>query len=292
MKLDKNYLRGRQSLPLEAKIAFSQQRIREFYTQLEGEVYVAFSGGKDSTVLLSIVRDLYPSVTAVFCNTGQDFPEVRKFVNSTPNVIKLKPLMPFKQVVEEYGWPVLSKKTASALSYLQKMGKEGPKVDKYKELVAERWWFLKDAPFKISDHCCNLLKKRPSAMYEKATGKKPILGMLASDSDQRELHYMKRGGCNTFNRNCSSWPLAIWTERDIWEYLKKYNVPYSNIYDKGYYRTGCMTCLFGIHLDCGFKGENRIQTLKRTHPKIWEYYINKTALKEVMDYMNFPIEPF
>lgn len=292
MKLDKNYLRGRQSLPLEAKIAFSQQRIREFYTQLEGEVYVAFSGGKDSTVLLSLVRDLYPSVTAVFCNTGQDFPEVRKFVNSTPNVIKLKPLMPFKQVVEEYGWPVLSKKTASALSYLQKMGKEGPKVDKYKELVAERWWFLKDAPFKISDHCCNLLKKRPSAMYEKATGKKPILGMLASDSDQRELHYMKRGGCNTFNRNCSSWPLAIWTERDIWEYLKKYNVPYSNIYDKGYYRTGCMTCLFGIHLDCGFKGENRIQTLKRTHPKIWEYYINKTALKEVMDYMNFPIEPF
>lgn len=292
MKLDKNYLRGRQSLPLEAKIAFSQQRIREFYTQLEGEVYVAFSGGKDSTVLLSLVRDLYPSVTAVFCNTGQDFPEVRKFVNSTPNVIKLKTLMPFKQVVEEYGWPVLSKKTASALSYLQKMGKEGPKVDKYKELVAERWWFLKDAPFKISDHCCNLLKKRPSAMYEKATGKKPILGMLASDSDQRELHYMKRGGCNTFNRNCSSWPLAIWTERDIWEYLKKYNVPYSNIYDKGYYRTGCMTCLFGIHLDCGFKGENRIQTLKRTHPKIWEYYINKTALKEVMDYMNFPIEPF
>ncbi len=292
MKIDKNYLRQRQSLPLEAKIVFSQERIREFYKELEGNVYVAFSGGKDSTVLLSLVRDLYPQVPAVFNNTGQDFPEMRKFVNQTPNVIKLKPIMPFKQVITEYGWPVLSKKTASALSHLQKLPEEDPMFATYRSLVAERWWFLKDAPFKISDYCCQALKKRPAAMYEKATGRKPFLGMLASDSDQRELHYMKRGGCNTYNRNCSSWPLAVWTERDIWEYLQKYSVPHCNVYDKGYYRTGCMTCLFGIQLDCGFKGENRIQTLKRTHPKLWDYYINKTALQEVMDYMNFPTEPF
>jgi 3'-phosphoadenosine 5'-phosphosulfate sulfotransferase (PAPS reductase)/FAD synthetase len=129
-------------------------------------------------------------------------------------------------------------------------------------------------------------------MYEKATGAKPYLGMMATDSDQRELTYMSRGGCNTYNRNASSWPLANWTERDVWEYLKKYNVPYSDIYDKGYARTGCMTCLFGIHLDCGFKAENRIQTLKRTHPKLWEFYTNKTDLPEVMTYLNLPIDPF
>ena len=271
---------------------FSQERIRDFYEQTDGEVYVAFSGGKDSTVLLSLVRDLYPKVPAVFNNTGQDFPENRKLVKNTPNVIELKPIVPFAEVIESHGYPIISKKIAAALSKLQGLPENDPKFQTYADFVSDRWLFLKDAPFKISDYCCQALKKRPAAMYEKATGRKPYLGMMASDSDQRELTYLSRGNCNTYNRNTSSWPLAIWTERDIWEYLKKYDVPYSEVYDQGYYRTGCMTCLFGVHLDCGFKGENRIQTLKRTHPKLWDYYINKTILPEVMDYLNLPVEPF
>ena len=59
-------LQQKQSLPLEAKIAMTQQRIREWYEHWDGEVYVSFSGGKDSTVLLHIVRQMYPDVPAVF----------------------------------------------------------------------------------------------------------------------------------------------------------------------------------------------------------------------------------
>jgi 3'-phosphoadenosine 5'-phosphosulfate sulfotransferase (PAPS reductase)/FAD synthetase len=47
-------LKQMQSLPLEAKIAMTQQRIRQWYEYWEGNVYVSFSGGKDSTVLKHI----------------------------------------------------------------------------------------------------------------------------------------------------------------------------------------------------------------------------------------------
>lgn len=277
---------------MEAKEVLSLDRIREFYEKNEGNVYVAFSGGKDSTVLLDLVRKLYPHVPAVFNNTGQEFPEIRRFVKSTPNVITLRPRLSFTYVVESHGWPILSKKTACALSYMQKLPDDDPRQEKYASSIAERWHFLKDAPFPISDYCCTALKKSPAAMYERATGRKPILGMMASDSDTRELHYVRRGGCNSYSRTTGSWPLGVWLERDIWAYIKKYNLPYSEIYDMGFYRTGCMFCLFGIHLDCGFRGENRIQTMARTHPVLWNYYVNKKGIREVMDYLNFPVDPF
>lgn len=84
-------LRQKQSLPLEAKIIMSQRRIREWYEAWEGDVYVSFSGGKDSTVLLHLVRELYPEVPAVFVDTGLEYPEIRQFVRSVDNLECLKP---------------------------------------------------------------------------------------------------------------------------------------------------------------------------------------------------------
>lgn len=290
--MDKVTLRQRQLLPLEAKIVWSQERIREFYEKMDGNVYVAFSGGKDSSVVLSLVRELYPQVPAVFNNTGQEFPEIRSFVKQFPNVIKLRPTTSYRDVIEEYGWPVISKKVASSICHIRQLPRDSSQAKAYFSGIAERWWYLPNAPFKISDRCCEELKKKPSKMYEKATGRKAYLGMMAADSDLRELTYMKRGGCNSYGRSTSSWPVAIWTEKDIWDYLTRYNIPYSKIYDHGFSRTGCMTCLFGIHLDCGFRGENRIQTMKRTHSYLWDFYMRKTRLREVMEFLNMPIEPF
>ena len=71
--LKRSFLKQRQSLPLKLKIELSKRRIREFYEHFDGQVYVSFSGGKDSTVLLHLVRSMYPDVPAVFlygCRAG------------------------------------------------------------------------------------------------------------------------------------------------------------------------------------------------------------------------------
>ena len=57
----------------------SQNRIREWYNHWDGDVYVSFSGGKDSTVLAHLVHDIYPDVPLVFSNTGLEYPEIQNF---------------------------------------------------------------------------------------------------------------------------------------------------------------------------------------------------------------------
>lgn len=95
-----------QSWDLDRKIQVTTARIMEWYEHYNGLVYVAFSGGKDSTVLLDLVRRIYPDVPAVFCDTGLEFPEIRQFARSVENVVVLRPEMNFKKVIETYGYPI------------------------------------------------------------------------------------------------------------------------------------------------------------------------------------------
>ena len=103
-------LKERQKLPLVTKVDMAKERIKEWYDHYEGNVYVSFSGGKDSTVLLHLVRSLYPEVPAVFVDTGLEYPEVKAVVNKFKNVVKYRPDKSFQQVIAEYGWPVVSKR--------------------------------------------------------------------------------------------------------------------------------------------------------------------------------------
>lgn len=113
-----------QSMPLNIKIRMTQNRIRWWIEEYgEDGVYVSFSGGKDSTVLLDIVRRMYPDVLAVFVDTGLEYPEIREFVKTFDNVEWLRPKKTFKQVIEKYGYPFISKdvseKVYGARKYLQ-----------------------------------------------------------------------------------------------------------------------------------------------------------------------------
>ena len=282
-------LKQRQSLPLEAKVKLSLNRIRQFHDYFNGNVYISFSGGKDSTVLLNLARSLYPKVPAVFANTGLEYPEIIKFVKTIKNVVWLKPKMIFKDVIEKYGYPVISKEVAQKI-YQIRNAKSQKTIntrlygnDKGNGKMSDKWKFLINAPFKISDRCCDVMKKRPFKIYEKETGSKPIVGMMASDSRGRLRVYIKNGGCNAFNttRPMSN-PLMVWNEKDIWEYIKKYNIPYSSIYDMGYHGTGCMFCMFGAHLE---KKPNRFQLMRETHPKLYEYCMENLGCKKVLDYI-------
>ena len=78
------------------------EKIIEWYHHYGGKVAVSFSGGKDSTVLLDLARRAFPDLPAVFVDTGLEYPEIRAFVKSVPNVTWLRPEMPFSKVLTTY----------------------------------------------------------------------------------------------------------------------------------------------------------------------------------------------
>ena len=102
-----------QALPLYLKVRLTKQRIREWVSHYgEDGVYVSFSGGKDSTVLLHLVREEFPVVPAVFCNTGLEYPQIVQFVKSFENVEIIRPKKNFRQVIQDYGYPFISKEVS------------------------------------------------------------------------------------------------------------------------------------------------------------------------------------
>jgi len=243
---------------------------------------------------------MYPDVPAVFVDTGLEYPEIKQFVRETSNVRILKPSLTFKQVLENCGYPIISKKVSRQIRtlknptenneatrnlYLTGIKRDGSKSKVFK--LSRKYLYLVDAPFKISEECCNIMKKRPMHKFEKETKLNGINGMMASDGEQRRLVYLQYG-CNAFEETRNrSMPLGFWTTDDIWSYIKEYGIEYSKIYDKGVHNTGCIFCMFGVHLD---KYPNRFQCLKKTHPKLWKYCLYKLGLKEVLEYINIPYE--
>lgn len=110
-----------QAMPLDIKVAMTKTRIREWVKEYGTDgVYVSFSGGKDSTVLLHIVRELYPNIEAVFVDTGLEYPEIREFVKTFSNVTILRPKMRFDEVIKKYGYPLISKDISLTLYYARR----------------------------------------------------------------------------------------------------------------------------------------------------------------------------
>jgi len=287
--MELNKLQQLTNQPLELKIPMTMRRITEWYEYWNGQVYISFSGGKDSTVLLDLVRSKYPEVPAVFIDTGLEFPEIKDFVKTIDNVTWLKPKMSFVEVLKKYGYPVISKEQAQCLySYKHTKSEKvkrkvifGDKNGHFK--LSKKYTPLLESGFDVSNKCCEIMKKKPANIYFKATNRKPFLGIMASESILRTSSWF-RYGCNAFEaKTPSSKPMSFWTDKDVWEYIKMKNLPYSKIYDMGYSRTGCVFCGFGLQLE---KEPTRLQLLEKTHPKLHDYVLNKLGLKEILDFMN------
>jgi 3'-phosphoadenosine 5'-phosphosulfate sulfotransferase (PAPS reductase)/FAD synthetase len=280
-----------QALPLAYKITRSLERIEDYYKDHNGKVFVSFSGGKDSTVLLHMVRTRFPEVKGVFVNTGLEYPEIIKFVKDTPNIVTLKPDKSFRKHIEENGYPVVSKKVSHIIHRFQNQT-DSNKLTRTKCLnkknggtyfLSEKWRFLRNAPFKISAACCDELKKKPLKKYKKESGLCPIVGVMAAEGGPRERSYLKYG-CLADNGEQLR-PIGFWTDDDIWKYIKEYELKYSDIYDKGECRTGCMFCMFNIHNETA---PNKFQRMMTAHPAQYKYCIEKLGFKKVCQYMGVP----
>jgi len=312
MTQTREYLKFLQGLPLRHKISFSLGLIKEFQQAMQEQgkgIQVSYSGGKDSTVLLDLVRRVSPDTAAIFADTGLEYPEIRRFALGTPNTCRVRPAgkdgkrLTFPQVVKEHGWCYPSKDIAEivdaarrgrpwALLRLKGLSADGTPSNWRKRY--KKWAFLVDLPIKISDKCCYWIKERPLAMYARTTKTAPIVGTMAAESQRRTQAWLRNDGCNTYaGRRQASKPLSFWTEQDILRYLRDYGISYcKDIYGDivedpdsgklmttGADRTGCMFCPIAAYLNGGAK----FRRMAASHPKLYQYVMYQLKLHELFD---------
>lgn len=304
-KVDKQELYRLQALPLDEKITIAQKAIREFVEHFGVDgIYISFSGGKDSTVLIHLCRQLYPDLVGLYSDTGLEFPEIRDFVQTFDNITIVTPKMHHREMLKKCGYPVVSKEQAEWIYRIRSGTSSGAIQKAFYGLnldgtptrfkLSEQWKYLLNAPFNIGSGCCKEMKLKPIAEYVKKTGRVPIMGTTASESALRAQKFLQYGFYNLEGKKAQCTPMSIWTDDDVWEYIHRFNLPYCKIYDMGYDRTGCVFCMFGAHLD---KEPNRFQKLQRTHPDLWRYCMKPyddggLGLREVLEFVGIPYENY
>ena len=336
----KEDLKRFQAESLDDKIQRSFAKIGEWFLRWKNEVYVSFSGGKDSTVLADLCAKwcsiIGKPLYLVFVNTGLEYPEIQKHVKAFADYLRnkygievhleiLRPEMRFDEVIKKYGYPIISKQVANAVDGARKSIEKGEyslrlrllgvKPDEYGGLLDSgkhdyekaaqgskyeraKYRPLLDVDFRVSDICCDVMKKAPAYDYQKKTGRKPILATMTTESMLREKSWLANG-CNAFEgKHPHSMPMSFWLEQDVLQYIKEERIPIADVYGDIEYviepeqmrfedygivcgtpeklrttgcdRTGCIFCGFGCHLD---KSPSRFEMLKVTHPRQYEYCI-------------------
>jgi len=209
---------------IDKKLLWSTTILFQVFNRTENRV-VAFSGGKSSLVTLHLALNLdgWEEPDVVFNDTGIMYPETKPYVKELSeewdfNLIITKPQKGFWECVEEYGFP--ETRTGSG-----------------------------------EPRCCFWLKTRP--MREVVKDKKydlMITGEQGTESMQRRLSLMQYGGFfeyhkwNIDHKLYKAKPLAIWQDKDVWDYIERNNLPINPAYEKhNLDRTGCVTCT-------GYKG--------------------------------------
>lgn len=251
------------------------------------------------------------TLNLTFANTGLEYPEIQHFVYEYKEWLKNKykilinlsviyPKIKFKEIINIYGYPVISKEAAHIIYYARKNSQWAINImngvnndgtySSYKQMFI-KYKYLLDSPFPISSNCCYYMKKQPFQKFQKETGLKPIIGTMAEESKIRKNAYLKNG-CNSFQGEKSQ-PISFWKKQDILAYIYYFQIPFCSVYgdiikikDKFYTtkldRTGCMFCMFGVHRE---KSPNRFEQMKNTHPKQYKYCMEQLQLNNVLDFI-------
>jgi 3'-phosphoadenosine 5'-phosphosulfate sulfotransferase (PAPS reductase)/FAD synthetase len=294
----KDDLKRFQAESLHQKFQRSLAKVAEWFARWNNEVYVSFSGGKDSTVLADICakwcKVIGKPLYLVFVNTGLEYPEIQRFVKEYAQYLRdkydievvleiLRPKMRFDEVIKKYGYPIISKDVSQAIFDARTQArKEGvdvrqtrlynrgfnPESDyckKYPSYCRARYDSLFDTSFGISHRCCDEMKKKPSKQYEKTTGRKPILATMTSESRLRQTKWLQYG-CNAFDaKRPNSAPMSFWTEQDVFQYIKEEQLPIASVYGEIVYAEDPEQMRFEDYgIDCGGKEKLRTTGCDRT----------------------------
>lgn len=265
---------------LQDRIQKIQQIIRKYG---EENFYISFSGGKDSTVLSALVDMAIPDnkIPRVYANTGIEYRLILDFVERERErehsweLVMLKPTKPIKPTLEEVGYPFKSKHHSKTLAIYQRSGETetvkvyiGEKeartgVERYSEHLCPqvlKYQFTSDFALKISDKCCDEMKKKPVHKWAKDNSKPyAIIGIMPAEGGQRQS-----AQCLAFkgDKLKAFQPLVPVTKE--WEewLIEKYNIEICDIYKTPYNfeRTGCKGCPFNLHL------QRDLETLDKFFP--------------------------
>lgn len=181
--------------------------------------HVAFSGGKDSEVLLDLVRKALPkkSFVVIFGDTGMEFPDTYKVVDK------------IKKSCEESEIPFYTARSH------------------FKPCES---WRLFGPPARVLRWCCSVHKSTPQTLrLREITGKDNYIGLdyvgvrkhesTARSEYEYENFGKKQKGQFSFNA------ILDWTSAEVWLYLFRYSLPINEAYKKGNSRAGCLFCPMG-----------------------------------------------
>lgn len=249
----------KQKLHYSAKVQHAKNRAREFYNHPEIENCHVSVGGLDSITLLCFLRSIGINVPAVSVSSLED--KSIQAVHKQLGVIALKPIKTKVSVIQEFGFPVLSKEIARKISLLQnpspknatvrhaiitgETGEYGGNRTGTRMKMAQKWLELfggyenetegvnyKTPDFKVSDKCCYYLKEKPCDDYAKQNHSSPYLGLMASEGGRRQKALMMHG-CNYITEGTKrSAPFAIFTRQDLLQLALDLEVPVPEIYGK------------------------------------------------------------
>lgn len=267
----------------------AKQRISSLYYQTSGACCLSFSGGKDSTVILTLIKQLGLNIPAVFCDTQIELDATYNFVqwvseNYYPVTI-IKPEKSFSQILKEYGKPIKSKMKSCTLGTYQNnpncqsarylFGKKLGRVS-----IANKDFHILHPDFKIkaSDRCCDYLKKEPFKKYMKERGGEGCFtGERVAEGGARAFNAERRvkEGKPICTRIISGKyivksPIIDWSDEMVEEFIERENVPLSDAYTKyGRTRTGCCCCPFSKQLTEDLKNLHEYEPRKYKASMFW-----------------------
>ena len=202
--------------------------------------HVAFSGGKDSAVLLDLVKKALPkgSFVVIFGDTGMEFPDTYDAVEIT------------RQQCEADGTPFYTAKS---------------------HFKPHESWYIFGPPARVLRWCCSVHKSTPQTIkMREITGKNNYIGLdfvgvRAAESFTRsqydyESFGKKQQGQYSYN------PILEWTSAEIWMYIFDNGIHVNATYKKGNSRAGCLFCPMG-----GGKGD---YMQRISYPQEVDSYIN------------------